>query len=129
MDDGSGSIAVDEAENNNITLSGGTSWSTGINGSGGLVFDGANVAARAENILDNYNGDFSISIWLKFPTGAINPKWSLGKGFDPYRSLGIGIGHWVTADAPVAPSLIINDGTQGEFLDPEWEWPHRIGLP
>jgi Concanavalin A-like lectin/glucanases superfamily len=129
MDDGSGSIAVDEAESNNITLSGGTTWSTGINGSGGLVFDGANVAARADNILDNWNKDFSISIWLKFPTGAINPKWSLGKGFDPYRSLGFGIGHWVTTDTPVAPSLIINDGTQGAFLDPEWEWPNRIGLP
>ncbi len=78
MDDGSGSIAVDEAENNNITLNWGITWSTGING-GGLLFDGVNVDTSAENILDNYAGDFSISIWLKFPTGAVSPKWSFGK--------------------------------------------------
>lgn len=130
LDDGSGTVAADETRNHDGTLVGGTSWATGIAGSGGLLFDGVDDGVTANGVLDNWAGDFSLSIWLNFPTGAVNPRWSLGKG-SAYRGLGFGIAHWVTADTPVIPHLFLNDGTQGEwekhFVN-EWEWPNRVAL-
>ncbi len=127
LDEGSGSVASDEGEQHDATLSGSPTWTTGVAGSGGLSFDGIDDSVTVNNILNNRAGDFSLSIWLNFPTSATNPSWSLGKG-DAYRGTGFGIAHWVTTDTPVAPALFLNDGTQGVFEDPEWEWPHRLAL-
>ncbi|MEJ2202117.1 MAG: hypothetical protein P8X63_14040, partial [Desulfuromonadaceae bacterium] len=127
MNDNSGMLTIDEAGRSHGMISGAFSWGSGVGGSSALDFYGYNSSVVVDNVLDNYNGDFSISAWYKFPTGAINPSWSLGKG-NAYRGVGIGVAHWVTTDTPVAPGLFLNDGTPGAFLDPEYEWPHRIAL-
>lgn len=122
------SSAIDETGNNDGTISGTAFFDAneGVAGTGGLKFQGTTQVSTVPNVLNNRTGDFSISAWLKFPTGAINPTWSLGKG-TPWTEAGFGVAHWVTADAPVPPGLYLNDGTE-VFNDPVWEYPHRISL-
>jgi len=118
LNEGSGYITTDEAGKNHVRIATYEQWTTGV--AGGSAFAGNsynNVAI--ENMLDNHKGDFSLSIWLKFPTGTTNPKWSLGKG-DAYNDIGFGIAHWVETDTPIPPGLFLNDGTEGAA--------HRISL-
>ncbi|MBI2571461.1 MAG: right-handed parallel beta-helix repeat-containing protein [Candidatus Schekmanbacteria bacterium] len=57
-------------------------------------------------------GDFSISVWLYFPTGDANPAWALTKG-DVYFTSGWGVANWVEDGSDPIPSvdLFINDGS------------------
>lgn len=130
LNEGSGTKASDETGTYNGTLSTGTSWSTGITGSA-LTFDSSdgNDSVTVNNILNNWTDDFSISLWVKFPAStAINPFWYFGKG-DAYRGTGFGFDSWDSVGNPsIHVQLWLNDGTKGAFLDPEWEWPHRVAL-
>ena len=96
-----------------------------------MTFDSAdgNDPVTINNILNNYAGDFSVSLWLKFPADtAINPYWCFGKG-DAYRGTGFGFSSWDAVGNPSIPiNFWLNDGTQGAFLNPEYEWPHRVTL-
>ncbi len=118
LNEGSGFSTADESGRNHVRIATFDQWTTGV--AGGSAFAGNNYNNVAiENMLDNHNGDFSLSVWLKFPTGTTNPKWSLGKG-DAYNGIGFGIAHWVDTDTPIPPGLFLNDGTE--------EAAHRISL-
>lgn len=130
LDEGSGTVAGDATGGYNGTLGGNTAWTTGVAGSG-LLFDSTDGAdsVTVNNLLNNRAGDFTISIWLKFPASTtINPQWCFGKG-DAYRGTGFGLSMWDSVGSATIPAnMWLNDGTTGAFLNPEWEWPHRVTL-
>lgn len=63
---------------------------------------------------------FTVSYWVKFPTGTDNPQWTMGKGnaFNGGTCTagggagtgGWGVAHWMTLD-PVTPQLVLSDGS------------------
>lgn len=84
-------------------VAGSYGWAMDFNGTTDYV-----VCADDDSLDFNETQDFSLSYWVKFPTGTVNPKWSIGKG-DAYDGPGYGIGHWHTTDVPVAPLFYFND--------------------
>lgn len=106
MWEGAGNQAMDLSGYGNHGTINGADWVVD-----GLNFDGVDnyVEIPDGDSLDfNATQSFSFSYWVKFPTGAVNPKWSIGKG-DAYNGPGYGVAHWHTTDVPVAPSFYFND--------------------
>jgi hypothetical protein len=70
LDEGSGSTAYDETNNNNDGTITGASWTTGFSGSalyfhgGGQFFDGDGVTVPHSSSLD-INGEFTVEAWIK----------------------------------------------------------------
>ena len=64
FDDGNGTTITDEKNGNNLTIYGGgagTNWSNGID-IGAYNFNGVDEYAKVE--VDDWNGDFSVSLWV-----------------------------------------------------------------
>ncbi len=76
FDQTGGAVADDETGNNNGAINGAI-WTSGIAGGGALAFDGTAANSVTVPGIDSKmnlgTGDFSIAIWHKFPTVAVNP--------------------------------------------------------
>ncbi|MFC1612028.1 endo-1,3-alpha-glucanase family glycosylhydrolase, partial [Myxococcota bacterium] len=76
-------------------------------------------------------GDFSVSMWLRFPTGAANPEWSLSKGDVWTWTGGWAVANWQPeADLPISPTLYLEDDTHQYHLEAgtigRGEWGHFL---
>ena len=81
-----------------------------------LSFDGAlsqSVDVPDDETIDHGLTDFSVEVLFKHPTGAVNPKWAMGKGeaWSQPGGLGYGISCWQPADTDVNTGFYLNDGT------------------
>jgi hypothetical protein len=64
FDEGSGTLAHDDAGSNDAALSGGVTWTSGTSG-GALEFSGSNGVGNAGPALDLANRSFSVAFWAK----------------------------------------------------------------
>lgn len=74
--------------------------------------------------------DFSLSVWLNFPTGTVNPAWSMSKG-DVYFTSGWGVANWSDGEDPIqGVQFYINDGSGALYLEaggqPRGQWGHYV---
>ena len=97
--------------NNGYFTSGATSTAKIIGKIGqGVFFDGTRfVSVPDSSSLQFGTSSFTLSLWMQFPVGTVNPYWSFGKG-NGYSGTGFGIAHWTTND-PISPGLFVDDGT------------------
>jgi Concanavalin A-like lectin/glucanases superfamily len=66
LDEGSGTTAADSSPNgNDLTLSGGASWTRGVVGPHGLAFDGTSGAAEAPGPVVDTSQGFSVAAWVR----------------------------------------------------------------
>ncbi len=64
LDEGSGATAADQAGDDDLTLQGNTSWTTGQSGSA-LQFDGDGDFAQTSGPVVDTSGNFTVSAWVK----------------------------------------------------------------
>src|SRR4051794_32337878 len=72
FDEGAGATAADDSANHNtLTLSSGASWTSGVVGSSGLLFNGTSGAGEASGPVLDTSQSFSVAAWVRAdsPTG------------------------------------------------------------
>ncbi|HUX35792.1 MAG TPA: LamG-like jellyroll fold domain-containing protein, partial [Candidatus Paceibacterota bacterium] len=115
FDEGQGTSTQDSSGNGNTgTWNGtlGSQWTTGkIGGAGQFNSSLGNYVNIPDSTSLHFGtNSFTVSLWMQFPTGAVNPYWSFGKG-NGYSGVGYGIAHWTTGN-PISPGMFVDDGSR-----------------
>jgi hypothetical protein len=110
FDESSGTVAYDSSINaNNGTLVGTLTRVNGVIGNALNNNAAGHVSVPDKDYLDFGTTDFSISLWVKYPLGAVNPYWMLSHG-TAYSAAGYSIACYQETDSTVPTVLYLHDG-------------------